>query len=86
MIFELWSNTQLCDSIDSLMERSERDEALRAEPTAQFQNIYDTLSDPSLREYFEALAPRSISTLRLPIARSSGQSFSMRLCTSTETG
>jgi hypothetical protein len=39
MTFELWSNTQLADAIDSLMERSERDEALLAELAVQLENI-----------------------------------------------
>ena len=49
--YTLFSNTQLLDAIDSLMEHSERDEALRAELAAQLENIYDALADPSFRDY-----------------------------------
>jgi hypothetical protein len=52
MTFELWSNTQLRDAIDSLMARAERDQALRPELAAQLANIYDALADPYFRDYF----------------------------------
>ena len=53
--YTLFSNTQLLDAIDSLMERSERDEAMRAELAAQLENIYNTLADASFRDLFGAL-------------------------------
>ena len=38
MTFELWSNAQLLDAVETLMDRAERDEALRAELAAQLEN------------------------------------------------
>jgi hypothetical protein len=55
MTFELWSNTQLLGTIEKLMVRAGKDEALRAELAAQLENIYNILDDPSLRDYFGAL-------------------------------
>jgi hypothetical protein len=52
MTFELWSNTQLAAAIEKLLDRAERDEALRPELAAQLANIYDALADPSFRDYF----------------------------------
>jgi len=53
--YKLFNNTQLADAIDSLMDRAERDEAMRAELAAQLENIYNTLADPSFRDLFGAL-------------------------------
>lgn len=50
--YTLFSNTQLLDAIDSLMDRAERDEALRPELDTQLANIYDALADPSFRDHF----------------------------------
>jgi hypothetical protein len=52
MTFELWSNTQLSDAIQTLLDRVERDEALRFELDAQRADIYNALADPSFRDYF----------------------------------
>jgi hypothetical protein len=52
MTFELWSNTQLREAIDSLLARAERDESRRAELEAQQENIYSALGDPSFRDHF----------------------------------
>jgi hypothetical protein len=52
MTFELFSNTQLADAIEKLLDRSERDEAMRAELAAQQENIYLALGDPSFRDHF----------------------------------
>jgi hypothetical protein len=52
MTFELWSNTQLFDTIEKLMVRAGNDESLRPELDAQLANIYDALADPSFRDYF----------------------------------
>jgi hypothetical protein len=54
-MFELWSNTQLRAAIDTLLDRVERDEALRVELAAQLENIYNTLADHCFRDYFGAL-------------------------------
>jgi hypothetical protein len=50
--YTLFSKTQLRDTIDRLLDRVERDEALRPELDAQLANIYDALADPSFRDYF----------------------------------
>jgi hypothetical protein len=55
MTFELWSNTQLIDTIEKLTVRAESDEALRPELDAQLADIYDALGDPSLRDYVGAI-------------------------------
>ena len=54
MTLELWNTAELFDAIQKLKERSERDEALRAELGAQLENIY-ALADPSFRNYFGVL-------------------------------
>jgi hypothetical protein len=53
--YTLFSYIQLADAIDSMMERSERDETLRSELDAQLENICDALTDPSFRDYFGAI-------------------------------
>jgi hypothetical protein len=54
--YTLFSNTQLFGTIEKLMVRAGKDEALRAELAAQLENIYNTLADPSFREYGKRVA------------------------------
>jgi hypothetical protein len=53
--YTLFSNTQILDAIDTLLNRVERDEAMRAELAAQLENIYNALSDPSYKDSLGAL-------------------------------
>jgi hypothetical protein len=53
--YKEFSNAQLFDTIEKLMVRAGKDEALRSELDAQLADIYNVLSDTSLRDYVGAI-------------------------------
>jgi hypothetical protein len=55
MTFELWSNTQLFDTIEKLMASVETDKAQWPEMDAQLADIYNALADPTFRDCFGVL-------------------------------
>jgi len=62
--YPYWTTAELHAEILRLLDRAVQDEDRQPQLDAQFENIFDALSDSVFRDYFGVIMPGSMRILR----------------------